>query len=401
LTWAVSSLHGGASLGTIRLVAALSALLAVLGLYELGRRLAGETVGRVAAVVLLTTYGLVDYAHRGMFDTLLTACVVWSLVGYAAWRTTGRRRWTVLLIAGLAGGFMAKGPLAWLLPLLAMAWDMHQRRAWRGAWRTAAPLALAVLVLSGAWYAVVWWRLPEARPVFISALTVNFGVRTSTYEMAFHREPWYYYLWAAPVLLLPWSALLPWLAWQGWRRRAAPWSLPVGWALCWLGGGLLLLTLVPAKADRYVLPLAPAWALLLGVWLPDLVRRHAAAGWRLAVPLLGLLAGLLTIALPVWLGVRLGEPLWLSLGLGGVALAAGLVTVLARCPAVARVAVLAWTCLVLALVAGSYARWLPRHRELHADHHSAAYVAYRQREAHLRAWLQSPFTSAKEPARHE
>ena len=86
-----------------------------------------------------------------------------------------------------------------------------------------------------------------------------------------HAHPVWWYLPWLMVLFAPWS-LMPWL-WTGlrlaWRRRDS------GQRLCvtWLVAVFLLLSLVSGKQVKYLLPLLPAFALLLSRTLSQLPER--------------------------------------------------------------------------------------------------------------------------------
>jgi 4-amino-4-deoxy-L-arabinose transferase len=397
LSYAVSCVRGKGGLLSARAVSAAGAMATILLTYLLGSRLLDSQVAWYGACLLFSSLLLfVHHGHRGTFDTTLTAFILLAFYGYAS--LTGERpvRAKILLVLGLAGGFLVKGPIAWILPGVPMAIDSLSRRGTRRTLRGGSLLALGVLLLSLPWYVVLVLRVPEARQVFADALRVNFGGRSEVYDMAFHREPFHFYLWQFPLLMLPWAmfllALRPRSAWVRIRDPKQPGRLLLH-SLLW---ALLFLTLIPAKAPRYLVPLAPLFCLLFGQWfaglrdcspdeLPWLRRLWYTQTVLLAVG---------TVGVPVLLWVRLGEPapVWVAVGMP-LALFAVVgwrwrqrVTV----PLFLGAALL----LTLLLVPVAYQRWIPHTHYIHEMKHSAARQAYKVRAARL-----SQFFAGTKPPR--
>ncbi len=117
-----------------------------------------------------------------------------------------------------------------------------------------------------------------------------------------HAEPFYYYLAVLPVMFLPWTLLLVGPVLSGWRSG--------GWSgrlfadrqllavlLAWVVVPLLLFSLASGKLPHYVLPMLPAFALLLAFWLAGREDRLTARSVTLMWGMFGL-----ALALLPWLG---------------------------------------------------------------------------------------------------
>ena len=90
----------GESEWALRLPSAVAGALAVVLLYQLGRRLGGERVGVVAALVLLLNPFALWLAQDAKAYSMLLALAVWSLVVLVnALEHGGRRRWLVWIAA--------------------------------------------------------------------------------------------------------------------------------------------------------------------------------------------------------------------------------------------------------------------------------------------------------------
>jgi 4-amino-4-deoxy-L-arabinose transferase-like glycosyltransferase len=251
----------GFHLWAARLVPVVSAVGALLATAWLGRLLFDRRTGTVSAFVLATTLLFLSFGRVAMSDMLLTA---WSTLavtlGVLAFRSPTAVPPALLgtLGAVLGLGFLTKGPIALLLPglgLIVLA-GIHRRlvpRATPAGWMFAAA-AFALLGLG--WFAVLFLRLGSGplEYFFLRENLERFAGRTYDTE----RSP-FYYLGAYLMVGLPWSLLFPLAAVRA--REGAR------FLLLWMGLMLVPLSLSRGKIDYYLLPLAPAGALIVGRFL--------------------------------------------------------------------------------------------------------------------------------------
>ncbi len=338
---------GGAGMA----VSAFAGAITIALCFALGRRMFGLRAGLAAAGVLASSALFLSLALRANLDALLTACITASL--YAYWRSEqaredrSSRRTGWLLTAGFAAGLglLVKGPVALAIPLSVIAGhDLLLRRGVSG-WDRGRALALAACLLP-----VLLWlaaATAEGGLDYARDLVIGHGVAHPLGQVNKVR-PFWYYLSAFPVALLPWTVVLPAaLLSLGRPRRSED-----AFALAWLVAPLLLLSLFPAKRHLYALPVLPGAALVVARWLPH-IGGGSAAGLRsdralralrrfalLTLGLAGLVLGLATIggALLLLAGridllealwPRLELAAWLSPSARGLALTAGGLLVLA------------------------------------------------------------------------
>jgi hypothetical protein len=86
----------------------------------------------------------------------------------------------------------------------------------------------------------------------------------------------------------PWSVLVPLACWDATRRRRGSRdTLGVALTATWFLGSVLLFSFAEARRDRYLLPILPSCALILGHWVDRLLEegRDARAVHRLALTL--------------------------------------------------------------------------------------------------------------------
>ena len=207
-------------------------------------------------------------ASMTMYDALLGACTLVALLGVVQARLHGRARDWALVAAGIGLGLLAKGPVVLLhvLPaaLLAPLWDVERHiAARRGGWARWY-IALFLALLAGIAVALLW-VVPaviaggqEYRDAILWGQTAGRMVQSFA-----HARPWWWYLALAVPLLFPWSLWPP--LWRGlrqhWRVLAADSGARL--AVTWFAASFLVLSLTSGKQVHYLIPIYPAFALLL------------------------------------------------------------------------------------------------------------------------------------------
>jgi len=267
------------------------------GTFVVGRKLGGDRAGLIAVAVLLAGPAIADGLHRyepNLGATAAASCVL------AAWLYCGHfsdRRASLLFGLFLGLGLMSDrlGVLPFVgLPIL---WSIVAVRG-RGCWRGLGLAALAVVVTCGWWYADFFGRF--AQELIPQLLGGELGVGGEV--LIEDRTPplwfWLHYLvlWPDTQLGLVGGLLgLAALVWAAGRVDRPEVRL----ALVFLGGGLLLFTLVPKRQAYYTMPLLPAVAALVGAMLSELAGRGRVA-------LTGVVALVAVASVPTALNVRPG-----------------------------------------------------------------------------------------------
>lgn len=257
-----------------RLPSALAFLLCTWLAWRMGRRLVpgGEDQTALAFATMALPFGASQLITT---DFLLAACEALAVRAFveSRWGEPARaRRWLLLMWGGFALAFLTKGPPG-LLPLAAIvAFDLLQPRAQRGRVFDPAGIALFVAIATP-WFLAVMHANPGLSDYLVGNEVVG---RVATNEFGRHGE-WYGWLQIyAPTLLLgtlPWTpALWRWARglpamvrawWRDPQRRVADRS---GLFLAlWVSLPLLVFCLSRSRLPLYLLPLFPAFALLVAM----------------------------------------------------------------------------------------------------------------------------------------
>jgi len=295
----------GQNLFGVRFASALSTALSVLLCYLVARRMWNEPRKSFACALLYMSLtviagqaGYVNLDPQFTFWVNLSLVALWFAVDSAG-RAQRLTAWAVLgLACGM--GFMTKGFLAWLLPvLIALPWMLWQKR-WREL-LVYGPVAIVVAVIvSLPWVLAVHAQEPDYWRFFFW----HEHIRRFAGEDAQHDAPWWYYL---PLLVgfsLPWVALLPPALKQAWQTRR---QTHIGFLLLWLLMPLIFFSLSKGKLPAYILPCLLPLALLLGHTLAD--RLKLEQGRILGINgILNLALGVITLLALVYL--QLKKPLY-------------------------------------------------------------------------------------------
>lgn len=252
-----------------RLVQAAGALLVLLLLERVARRLAPPTSPAPRCALLLYGGGLLFQVYAGgiFFDIWLTSFVFLAWLGLlrACPAQNGQQPapasgWLIFSLA-TAAAILTKGPAALIsiLPpaLLLPLWAAPRPHPWR----SGIGLGLALLGASGLALA---WAVPAAHAGGAEyGAEILYGQSAGRLRDSFaHARPFWWYLALLPILTLPY------VAWPAlWRRAALSASAPppralVRFGLCAFLPALLLFSLVSGKQPHYLLPALGGLALL-------------------------------------------------------------------------------------------------------------------------------------------
>jgi 4-amino-4-deoxy-L-arabinose transferase-like glycosyltransferase len=262
----------------------------------------GVGAARWTTMMLGTTLFFVAVGRYVVIDMLLTA----SLTGALAWLgivlgdPPERKRPVWPMYVCTAAGVLAKGPVALVIVAgVAIVTALFERRPslllrlhpFRGA--------LIILAVAGPWYVSAYATDPNYIRTFL--WQHNFARYAVPGALA-HQEPWYFYLLALPIVLLPWSILLA-------PALIAAWKLPsvgVRHAIAWTTVVIGFFSFSQTKIATYVLSAFPPLLAITGAFLDDALTRRvelpravefAVVGWTVLV-------ATLAVGAAIWVAIE-------------------------------------------------------------------------------------------------
>jgi len=263
----------------VRLPSAAGHVATVLLVYACGRFLWDRRAGLAAGIVAAATPLLMVMAHVARMETLLTALMTAMLLAVLRLLhdRPGSWRWVAVLYVSAGLAVLTKGPAAVVLPAAAVGVTFLLRGRW-GDLRRLRPLAGLgiVLLISAPWFIYMHVRYPAggeggglgfSRVFFVS----QHLLRATTDDSGHYGHLPGYLLGILLLGFLPWTILLPGaclrLCREGWReRRQRP---AVVLLLAWAAVVVAAFSLSTTQLPHYVMPAAPALAILVGAYLAD------------------------------------------------------------------------------------------------------------------------------------
>lgn len=292
----------------VRILPVLAVLLQVLLVYKLGELLfRGDRARALAAAVVYGTLPVVLISALNVTtDAYLATLELAAAYGILRYYAGGQIRWLYLFWVGLGLAFLTKGPVGFILPLMAViSYYFRQNAEHKQARRPFTVhhlLGFGLFVLVGlSWYL----RLVAENPAFIRYFLFEHTVERFANPTTFNRaKPWWFYLVLAPATSLPWSVALLTLA-----VRIRWVSVPQLWRnvlIFWVLLPLFFFSLSSSKLLLYVLPIFPGMALLTVYYLGRCTEAALFRWYVGIVAFFGFLLGVLCLA-PV-LAVALNLP---------------------------------------------------------------------------------------------
>ncbi len=326
---ALAQLWLGTTPAAARVVAAASSVLVLLATVWLGTLLFDRRTALAGGVVLSTTVAFVTFGHVAMSDMLLAFWSTLSVALAARALIAPAPAWVVpALGAALGLGFLTKGPIALLIPGIAIALLVaHRRRELPRIGVVPALLAVVFFAIFGlGWFALVYARLGREPLVYFFLRENLERFAGEAYDVG---RPFWFYVPAYFAEGVPWSLFLPLAVVRGRADADDARRARMRLLTAWIVLALVPLSLSRGKIDYYLLPLYPAASLLVARFFTLESWRTLDRAWTRVV--LVLAAGSLVVltralvAFPAdWL-----PPAWAQRLLVAVAAAAGLACLLA------------------------------------------------------------------------
>jgi 4-amino-4-deoxy-L-arabinose transferase-like glycosyltransferase len=257
-----------------RLWTGLSGLIGVLAVGYTGMRTFGRRAGFYAALVLgssiyWTVSSQVNSLDMGLSSMLALALCAMLLAQGDEATPAFRRNAMLACWAAMALAMLSKGLIALVLPGATLVLYTVLSRDW-AVWKRLHLVKglLLFAAIAAPWFVLVWRANPE-HPYFFF---YHEHVERFLSDVHDREKPWFFYF----VMIVP--GIVPWVGvlWQslayGVQRQGGSFQ-PRTLLLSWVAAIFLFFTASHSKLPGYILPVFPALALLIGVYLETGSRR--------------------------------------------------------------------------------------------------------------------------------
>jgi 4-amino-4-deoxy-L-arabinose transferase-like glycosyltransferase len=285
------------------------------------------------ALIAASSAGIVGYARAASMDMALAAAFTIGMLGWWAWRESGKRIYLAAFYGFMALGMLAKGPVAPFLAAMVIVLYASAVRELRLVLKSLwLPGIFLFCVIALPWHVAVQMRNPE----FFREFIVQQNLGRFSENLYHHSEPFWYYLPVTALALVPWTvfviAALVQAVRLGWTQRRSMDAAGVAFekqlnifAGCWLVVPVLFFSISQSKLPGYILPAIPAGALLLVGYLRHLFEHSEAEAppmWLVALHALLAAAPIVPALLIAYLITQHrfpgGQPMLVALGVAFV-----------------------------------------------------------------------------------
>ena len=250
---------GGISEFSLRVPSAVAGVVSALLAYLLVLPYAGRRRALMTVAVFVTLYQVFWAARSVQMDILVlatTLAVVLPLTRMLDHGLHARRAW---ILAGIAAGlgFLAKGPVTWILPgMIVLLYAASERKLHVLASRWIILGGSIAVAISAPWYLSLWIGGDNT---FLHEVLIrqNFSRFVEAWD---HANPWWYYATYLLTDYAPWSVLLP-AALLGGAMSSRERKLE-RLSIIWIVSIVVFFSLADSKRAPYILPIAPAVAIL-------------------------------------------------------------------------------------------------------------------------------------------
>ena len=271
-TWltAISGLLlGFKNLFALRLPAALITLLLLYGFYRFIPKLElSLKQSFLATLILASSFYIVFMGRNGQWDIFTHSFMLLAI--YFLWNffSSEKNLFKNAIFGALffSFSFMSKGPVslyAFFLPFLIAYGSTYSFKGFTQKWKPFLVFLILTLLLSSWWF--IYVRLAD--PVSFVDITTREATRWTSYNV----RPFYYYwsfftqsgIWTIPAFV---ALLYPYLKTRVTNKKAYKFSL------FWTLAAVVLLSIIPEKKSRYLLPVLIPMALNTSFYIEYLFR---------------------------------------------------------------------------------------------------------------------------------
>jgi 4-amino-4-deoxy-L-arabinose transferase-like glycosyltransferase len=311
--WATAAAYEtlGESAFTARLWSALTGFLTILFAGFTARRVFGAPYAVPVAAVLASALWWIGLSHVNALDAGVSSFMAAALFALMLAQRDGigrnaERGWMLACWAAMALAVLSKGLIGIVLPGAALVVYTLLARDWN-VWRRLhiVPGTVLFVAIAAPWFVAV----TRANPEFFHYFFIHEHFERFLTPVSRRTAPWWYFVPLLLASMLPWLAALPAAALAGGRRSPQSNGFrPALLALVWSIVIFLFFSVSSSKLPAYILPVVPALALLIGLWLPAARSRGV-----LAVATLAGLLGAAGVGVAPF-GARFASESWMADG---------------------------------------------------------------------------------------
>jgi len=284
----------------------IAVLLQILLVYLLAVALTENKRTALWASAIYFSFPIVLIASRNLTtDAFLTLFTLLSIYAWVKYRKSGTFPWLYLFTFSLGLGFLTKGPVVFLAPVIfALLYNRFEKEKHAWHWHHLFAWGLFLLIATS-WFFYLVMDDPAFWNYFIGRQTVD----RFSHNVFNRSEPFWYFIVLTPLLGMPWLFLLPWYI----KKLHIPFNTKTieGVLLLTVAIPLFFFSLSTSKRVLYILPLYPLFAIIVAQMLHKLPKENSPALMRLIGGYVLFLFAALGVA--PWIPGKIDFPAFLTL----------------------------------------------------------------------------------------
>lgn len=269
--------------------------LMVVFLYLLVSRLTrNRNVGLIASLVLATCVNVILMARTATWDIYTHAFMLGAIYFLLLAIEEKGSQWKYFIVSGVFMGlsFLSKGPVALyalFLPFL-IAYIVVYRPSVREKLGPLIGMVVVCLLVSSWWVVYVW--------IFHSDLLIDVGQQESSSWLNHNVRPWYYY-WKFPAESGIWALFWVTSIVYYFIDKKHTYRKEYTFSFIWFLASLVLLSVIPEKKSRYLLPVLIPGAMTVAFYFYQMREGMKRTADRIVFRINAIIIAVILLALPV------------------------------------------------------------------------------------------------------
>lgn len=278
-----------------RYAAGIVATLMVIFLYLLASRLTrNRNLGLVSSLVVATCFNVLMMARTATWDIYCHSFMLGGIYFLILALEEKGAQWKNFITAGLFMGlsFLSKGPVSFyalFLPFI-IAYIAVYRPRLKGKGLSLVAMIVVCLIVSLWWMAFIY--------IFHQDMAVSVAQKESSSWIDRNVRPWYYY-WQFPAEAGVWAlffvtAILYFFIYKKEKLRKE-----YKFAIIWFIASLVLLSVIPEKKTRYLLPILIPGAIVIAFYIFHSAKGIMSKSERILFRINAIIIAIILIGIPI------------------------------------------------------------------------------------------------------
>ena len=280
-----------------RYATGLVATLMIIFLYLLVSRIArNRTIGLISALILATCYNVVFMGRTATWDIYCHSFMLGAIYFLILAFEKEGKQWLHFILSGAFMGlsFLGKGPVSFyalLLPFI-ISYGIIYRPRLKGKILPLLTMVVICLAISS------WWTLYIL--IFHKDIALSVAQKESSSWLNHNVRPWYYY-WGFAAETGIWSLFLltSIIYFFVKKKYSHKYRKEYAFSVFWLLASLVLLSIIPEKKTRYLLPISIPGSIVIAFYIYQSIKDISSKSEKVIFRLNAIVIALILIAIPV------------------------------------------------------------------------------------------------------